>query len=746
MRIKLLLENIRHHFILSFLIVFVSVVMVSCLSLSFETEEFLYQINKEDYIDFNHNFDIMIKSNTGISSFGTKGEDEELEPLYKRKCTFYNTTLYIENSSNTTTVANIFESTTNNFNSAFNLNIDLAKNKAVVTKELATRLKLTTGDKINIYIGSVPYEYEISSIIDSCGMYAGESIFITGYRVTDHYALRNMYNLILLDVEEDDNISGVYDKIKNRYNFYSVTNLKDQDYIKSLSSTTVDEILIVVSIILVVILLLLINMYTKQLNKQINFFETLGKNNYYKIYQLIAWLFIISISFILSIFIVKWYFDFFIGIYDSKILFKSKIISHIISCIPLILILVFRLLPKLNIQSSHKKINTLINVSILAISILLYLILKNNYSKYVFLALSILFGLILIVELILYLSKYIPSYLNKIYIYDLSKDSKIPKISIIVKIFIIVVTSIVLSTIILYDTQITSLSSVVDFDKAIVTKYKFSSTTSFDKIQLDNNATIFDQNLNILIGVNSSQYDKYLNYGELTDEEKKLFDSNDKYIVLPKYYMSIYKLNIGDEVELLSNEKKETYTVLKFVNHFYAKMAIVNHSDNMYYGYILDDDDINKEIINEFKDYKYSIIDFRSSIAIRQSNYMDILIMLKYSLFVIIIIMILLSIYISYQEQLYQYDNLKKLKLLGCDNKKMFKLTLFKLAYDICISIVLGFVVTSLVLINFDNIVSNFNTIFYIGFDIKVVLYSLIMALMCLIVSFIYTNLSYKKI
>ena len=39
-------------------------------------------------------------------------------------------------------------------------------------------------------------------------------------------------------------------------------------------------------------------------------------------------------------------------------------------------------------------------------------------------------------------------------------------------------------------------------------------------------------------------------------------------------------------------------------------MAIVNNSDYLYYGYVINDDNLNVSLINNFKMSKYTIINF----------------------------------------------------------------------------------------------------------------------------------------
>ena len=109
-------------------------------------------------------------------------------------------------------------------------------------------------------------------------------------------------------------------------------------------------------------------------------------------------------------------------------------------------------------------------------------------------------------------------------------------------------------------------------------------------------------------------------------------------------------------------------------------------------------------------------------------------------------VIILLSIYIAYQEHLYLEENLKKLKLLGLSNHQMLYLSFTKLLYNLVLCTGLGFLMSRVTLGIFDDVAANFNTIFYIEYDFKVVITSIIITSVCLVISFIYSNIKYKKL
>ena len=100
------------------------------------------------------------------------------------------------------------------------------------------------------------------------------------------------------------------------------------------------------------------------------------------------------------------------------------------------------------------------------------------------------------------------------------------------------VISICFSSITIYNNQIKECDNLVNFDEIIVTKVMLNNNENYEQIRISDKGRLFDRNLEIIVSVDSAGYEKYINFGTLSNDEKKLFDSDAKYIVLSKYYQS----------------------------------------------------------------------------------------------------------------------------------------------------------------------------------------------------------------
>ena len=90
MRLKIVYNNIKKYLGLNILILIATICCNACLIMSFEVTDFGIHMAqsriKTNYLDY----DIVVKSTTGLSLRGTKGDNDELEPFYNKKTSFYN--------------------------------------------------------------------------------------------------------------------------------------------------------------------------------------------------------------------------------------------------------------------------------------------------------------------------------------------------------------------------------------------------------------------------------------------------------------------------------------------------------------------------------------------------------------------------------------------------------------------------------------------------------------------------------
>ena len=192
--------------------------------------------------------------------------------------------------------------------------------------------------------------------------------------------------------------------------------------------------------------------------------------------------------------------------------------------------------------------------------------------------------------------------------------------------------------------------------------------------------------------------------------------------------------------------KKELFEVLKFVDILYDKMAIVNRSDVMYFGYILRDNNTYQDILTTFDNTSYRLYNISNVIQANSRIHKNVVTVIKYVIIAILFILILFSIYLGYLEYKYQEDSLRKLKYLGCSFDKWIKPAIIKLIISIMICLICGFIWTSIILHYIDIILIYFHTIFHISFNYKIILISSLFSMICLIIGFISACYHFKKL
>lgn len=746
MRLKLLIKNIKHHLLLSIFILFACTIFISSITLSLETNSFLLHVNQYSYSTLNHDYDLVIKSHTGLSLNGTRGENNEFDDAYLRRNSFYNVTI-LGKSNDLVAPISVFEGSNNDINTAFKQNFNILDNEIVITTALANKLNVSLNGKIDLYIGEEIKTYNIVDIIDGNGMYVGDCAFITGYNISTHYAFKNMYNLIMLEIKDSPLKNQIINHIKTEYKDYTIIDVLDTGHIKSLSTSPIDEILMINSVIFLFILLLLVKMFKYKLKKQRYYFDIIGKNNYYKLFRLLIWLVLIIISFLISIFIVKIVLYFFTDLYGCTIPYKINSSSLLVSLV--VIFIVSNLTIIFDNIKIIKKVNNLtlyFLISISLIEIILMIIFRNYLIHSIITIIFILTLTLFLIEACFKLSKYFLPFKSRVVIYDLNHQNYIFKLLQFIYVLIVTVIATAFSTVKVYRNQINELSQMFKIDSVVTTKNIYNDNSEYDQIRINDDVLLNDTNLNIILGLNYDQYLEYLEYPLLNKEDQLKFESDEKYIILSKYFENTYHLNVGDEIELLINEKYESFEILTFVNHFYYKMAIVNHSDYLYYGYVINEEELSINIVNDFNKNKYSIINFDNEILGYISIYQNVLKIVEYALIGVVLIMIFLSIYIIYQELLYQEINLRKLKLLGFNNKEMFKILCIKFIYLLFLIIILGFISAKIILINFDDVAKNFKTIFYIEYDLIIVVLSILVTSCCSLLGQLYAYFKYRKL
>ena len=299
MRLKLLFENIKHHFVLTCFILLTFTVIISSSILGLEIDNLTYHISSDEYHRINNDFDVVIKSNTGLSLYGTKGEDYKYDNCYKRRIGFYNTTIVV-NFDESSDAVSIYEGTNEDFKNAFNLDLQLDSNSIALSNAFATKNNLSVGDTIIINLSNNKIPYTVTNIVDTGGMVSGEHVFITGNNISSFFGNKNMYNVILLDIDEKANYQEVYNHLSTAYSKYTVKDINDYETIKTLSHSTISEMMVIFCVLFVILTVIILKMYDQKIKKQEEYFELIGKKRYFISSKLIMYLLLLIVSLVLT--------------------------------------------------------------------------------------------------------------------------------------------------------------------------------------------------------------------------------------------------------------------------------------------------------------------------------------------------------------------------------------------------------------------------------------------------------------
>lgn len=733
MRLKIVYNNIKKYLGLNILILIATICCNACLIMSFEVTDFGIHVAqsriKRNYLDY----DIVVKSTTGLSLRGTKGDNDELEPFYNKKTSFYNVTLLASTTNNADTV-NVFEGTNESISNVYN-QISIKHNETIITNQLATSLGVSIGEYINLHIQNNLYQYKVISIVDSNEFTSSKAMFISGSNISQSFAFKNMYNLIMLDVK-DENMHQVSQHISNYYSKYNVIDTNDLEYIKSSFYVNLNFVTIIAAVLFMAIMLVLLSIYMMRLKKQKNYFDVNLSTKYFHLNMIIQYAIYTLISMIVSSILTSIVCNWYLKSIDAYELYDIRYLSIILSSTIIFIAFMFNLLPKKNMFKLQPKYNTIIKLSCLILVLVSLLFIQNTDIYKLLIIIAAVLILIIMVDLIMWIKKYVPNFLLKVYIFDINKKSSIAKVILFVHVLTMIVLSIAICAYVNYDKQIDELSELIKIDDVVVTNTSNSLSKQYDQIRIDSEVLIKDKSLDLVCGFNGEQLLKYTNI-DLNEYELSLYNSSDNYVILPKFYSSVCNYQVGEEIELV-NGKKEKYTILKIVDQVYSTFAIVNHSDNLKYGYVIDGK-IDLLVADKFSDYVYSVVNIGNNIESMSDVYAQTFKFLSSIIIGLIILIAWFGCYLAYMEFYYQKPNIDKLEKLGMSNKTIINLEICKLIINVIVTLILGGIVGYIILSYFDVIGDLFKTLIFINADIKVLGIALVISIACQILGFILT-------
>jgi len=745
MRIKLLKENFCHNKLLSILIILCASCISILMLLALEMNNYLIFANIENSKYQYNNYDIVISSNIPLSLNGiNKYEDKELNNYYQNVSSFYSTTLMVK-SNKIEQIINIIETDEEDYNNLFKLNNIPNKGEAVITDLTAKSLNVEVNDEITIYLKDKTFNYKIIDIIKADKCYNGKYILIGGRNITYEYGIQNirMPNNIVINLNNENDAEFISNYLLKSFNFCNVTNLLDKEIASRQNVNTIPTICIICAIVFIMLLFILCHIYQYRLRKQKEVFINYKMINYFNQIQLIEWIIIFIISFILSGVLTNFILSLFNPIFNVNNIFITNIISIFISSLTIFIIPIFFMLRKIKIKISNKTKYLFITLFFI-LTILLSIFIKNIIYKDLFIVISTIIGCILIISLLLELTKNIKPLLHRTFLYNLNKNNPFVKLLILVQLSMMVCLCLIISTMDIYKKSLNEIDEFINIDTIVTTTSKANISTKYEHIKVASNVLIENNEIDYLLSLNIDQLDKYSNI-ELNDNEKEEFENN-KSIILPKYYSNKFNYNIGDIITLNINGKEEEFKIIKFLKRLQAGVIIVNNSVEMYDAYIIDNNIPVSEVINDFSNTTYFIVDVETSVIALSSLHSKLLIVINTILLFIMLILIVFSLYIFNLNFLYKKDTFIKLKNLGLNNSLWKKLSLIKIISLVLICFILGFILEIIIINRLDNILKIFNTILQLEYTFMHSVLSISIIIVNAVIGYFVNNKDYKKI
>jgi putative ABC transport system permease protein len=615
--------------------------------------------------------------------------------------------------------------------------ITIRDDEAIISKSLADEKNLKVGDTFSFYILNDVYEYTVREIIADNGLFSGRAFFVEKAdlleKIYDVSYLTNFGNAIYINT---DNIDEVYDKLLNDVNYqnYGIRLVVDEEQINSLineyiSSIALAGILVLVALIIVLNSLFLIVL--KDIFQEIGVFETLGDNKKlgYRV-CFFQWTISIFVSFIIGLFIahlVIYIGARFYGVNDFILINPLIILLSFIIILVFISIKNFILVRKFYIKNSIEKIRD--KRFVLAI-----------YNHYVFVAVAIIFGAVLIFKpfslrfdsLIIVLSSIYLSLSIIIFIAQklarlFSKKKSLFSLfnarhiehnknihqSLSVVFVALIVIVVMLTVRFFIDNQIKEVRDSNDFDIVMTNIHNYDDNLineikSYDTLEVNpsfiHEKVIVRQGesssfmIKMIVSVDIDKFDDYFNYN-LDEIDQVYIDNSLPYILLPQSYEIVYDIKKGDilELDLSPDLRGLDFVVAGFVRTDFDQFAYTNLVDkidslDLKYNSIMinsnNPEDLFDDLIKDYGGQMYYLIDARSTLEDQIAISKNVL-----ALFTVITIFVVFSfMFVVFNNTYLKFFALKndysKVKVLGSANSLLFK-NLFKELLILVLSLVL---------------------------------------------------------
>lgn len=533
----------------------------------------------------------------------------------------------------------------------------LQYNEVIINKTVASKLNLNVDDSIEIYIGSIPYNYKVVHIVEDRSFFEQDKILVQKEFYVKEYA-KLVLNMDISDYSDINLSTSIYIKLKEGYSKTEIIEfLKNENYYPSslvhdpreyeamkadveMGTGILYAAIAIFIAALLFVLISIINLRIKTFKNEVGIIETLGENKTYVFKLLmyeIAMLAIIGLvlAYLLSNYIYTkefeilstkgtYHFDYkwwhFFGTYFVVIVicgltllkgyYRYKQLSTI----------------DLAKNKQYDKVLTIKQIIIFNI-IMLILCLIDCFilRRYLPLMISsilgiliyVIFGIVLVSLVVRLICKlfhhdkvFIATFLRSLNINKLKHNSL--KI-LLVCLFGIVMCFVVIENI---DETLSKVENSLNIDNILISPKGVNEEVvdyikSFEAVDaatlgfFEDKVSTKDDEYTFLVvfSCDASQTEKFMNF-KVDEDLIQKFSSNNKCVIVMEDFLIASGLSIGDQLIFNLNNGAQSYEIVGTANLPFQQFAYTNdyYLDDIFLNTVLIDNDLTNESgMNEFR-------------------------------------------------------------------------------------------------------------------------------------------------
>ncbi len=655
--------------------------------LAFSMNDFfrIYYVNKleEKYQSFDMVMNISSSGDARFFSISQMNLNDDVSQMIEDKAVFFEFDVLLETNQTDRVYVHVFSSSKEDLSKIStyaNDEIDLADDEMIITKSFSETYGLNIDDSVSLFARETQKTFIIKDIIDDGHLFIENSIFIDKDESLLFFLsslspsldslpsslLKNMYNFVYIDIKPEYSYDQLAQSLQDisQYEKLSFTQTIDQNAVDHFVSRNISIFSMMLSIVFVSILFVLQTTLLVYFNEKKVIFSQVhvlgGKKQFSLSLVLIEMFTFFMLSFVISIWVTNFILDFGINYLKINLVYDIQFVHLIYALITVLLFSVVMVVYYFNTFYQTSDVNHLKeegrevsfnfkkSLSILAGTILLYILFEINFINQLFGKLSVIVQILLAIifmfvfakvslrAIIFILGKFKEKNLLYYHLSMMVSKKAFKHYTSVILIAFLTIMLLIFTNGYMdirsdsyrngYQTDFILTHIVTGFDDVYDEIKELDHVEDSIKVGLYTEVFVVEQNQTIsqLISIDQDQISTFFNLDINQEDLNDLDDESRLKILLPDRYYKLYGLEIGDQIDIYVNPtyKTQSFYISGFFEKQLGDLAFTNmhkvlSGQSPYQAIILnsniDKNTLRDELLDLFSDQMIRITDVNQS-------------------------------------------------------------------------------------------------------------------------------------